>query len=106
MRVARSRSVPEAIAFAISAFAFAISAFAAAYCVHPLDKMLIAETQIEEMTLAIADSMFNKYDISLLWAAKSQDFTILKLTRLLIDLTQLTSRSNSKKQIYQRLTKK
>ncbi|MBD2505918.1 hypothetical protein H6G91_01295 [Nostoc muscorum FACHB-395] len=36
--------MPEAIAFAISAFAFAISAFAAAYCVHPLDKMLIAET--------------------------------------------------------------
>ncbi|WP_306423237.1 hypothetical protein [Nostoc favosum] len=34
-------------------------------------RMLIAQAQIEEMTLVSADSMFNKYDISLLWAAKS-----------------------------------
>lgn len=37
----------------------------------PFDRMLIAQAQIEEMTLVSADSMFNKYDISLLWATKS-----------------------------------
>lgn len=37
----------------------------------PFDRMLIAQAQIEDMTLVSADSMFNKYDISLLWAAKS-----------------------------------
>ncbi|MEH2160286.1 MAG: type II toxin-antitoxin system VapC family toxin [Nostoc sp.] len=37
----------------------------------PFDRMLIAQAQIQEMTLVSADSMFNKYDISLLWAAKS-----------------------------------
>jgi PIN domain nuclease of toxin-antitoxin system len=37
----------------------------------PFDRMLIAQAQIEEMMLVSADSMFNKYDISLLWAAKS-----------------------------------
>ncbi|MEH2135456.1 type II toxin-antitoxin system VapC family toxin [Nostoc sp.] len=37
----------------------------------PFDRMLIAQAQIEKMTLVSADSMFNKYDISLLWAAKS-----------------------------------
>ncbi|MEH2175114.1 type II toxin-antitoxin system VapC family toxin [Nostoc sp.] len=37
----------------------------------PFDRMLIAQAQIEEMTLVSADSMFNKYDISLIWAAKS-----------------------------------
>jgi PIN domain nuclease of toxin-antitoxin system len=36
----------------------------------PFDRMLIAQAQIEEMTIVSADSMFNKYDISLLWAAK------------------------------------
>jgi PIN domain nuclease of toxin-antitoxin system len=36
----------------------------------PFDRMLIAQAQIEEMMLVSADSMFNKYDISLLWAAK------------------------------------
>ncbi|MEH1997254.1 MAG: type II toxin-antitoxin system VapC family toxin [Nostoc sp.] len=36
----------------------------------PFDRMLIAQAQIQEMTLVSADSMFNKYDISLLWAAK------------------------------------
>ncbi|BAY74341.1 PilT domain-containing protein [Nostoc linckia NIES-25] len=37
----------------------------------PFDRMLIAQAQIEEMTLVSADSMFNQYNISLLWAAKS-----------------------------------
>ncbi|MBN3909116.1 MAG: type II toxin-antitoxin system VapC family toxin [Nostoc sp. NMS1] len=37
----------------------------------PFDRMLIAQAQIEEMTLVSADSMFNQYDISLLWATKS-----------------------------------
>ncbi|MEH1863517.1 MAG: type II toxin-antitoxin system VapC family toxin [Nostoc sp.] len=37
----------------------------------PFDRMLIAQAQIEEMTLVSSDSMFNKYDISLLWAGKS-----------------------------------
>ena len=37
----------------------------------PFDRMLIAQAQIEEMTLVSADSMFNKYYISLLWAGKS-----------------------------------
>ncbi|MDZ7995084.1 MAG: type II toxin-antitoxin system VapC family toxin [Nostoc sp. EfeVER01] len=37
----------------------------------PFDRMLIAQAQIEDMTLVSADSMFNQYDISLLWAAKS-----------------------------------
>ncbi|WP_442949373.1 type II toxin-antitoxin system VapC family toxin [Nostoc sp.] len=36
----------------------------------PFDRMLIAQAQIEEMTLVSADSMFNQYNISLLWAAK------------------------------------
>jgi PIN domain nuclease of toxin-antitoxin system len=36
----------------------------------PFDRMLIAQAQIEEMTLVSADSMFKQYsDISLLWAA-------------------------------------
>ncbi|WP_414514584.1 type II toxin-antitoxin system VapC family toxin [Nostoc sp. PCC 9305] len=37
----------------------------------PFDRMLIAQAQIEEMTLVSSDSMFNKYNISLIWAAKS-----------------------------------
>ncbi|MBE9051507.1 type II toxin-antitoxin system VapC family toxin [Nostocales cyanobacterium LEGE 11386] len=37
----------------------------------PFDKMLIAQAQIEDMTLVSANSMFNQYDVSLLWAAKS-----------------------------------
>ncbi len=38
----------------------------------PFDRMLIAQAQIEEMTLVSADSMFKQYsDISLLWAANS-----------------------------------
>lgn len=35
----------------------------------PFDRMLIAQSQIEQMTLVSADSMFKQYsDISLLWA--------------------------------------
>lgn len=36
----------------------------------PFDRMLIAQAQIEEMTLISADSIFNQYNVSLLWAAK------------------------------------
>ncbi|HZG37949.1 MAG TPA: type II toxin-antitoxin system VapC family toxin [Nodosilinea sp.] len=35
----------------------------------PFDRMLIAQAQVENMTLVSADSMFNQYEISLLWAA-------------------------------------
>jgi PIN domain nuclease of toxin-antitoxin system len=36
----------------------------------PFDRMLIAQAQIEDMTLVSADSMFKQYsDISVLWAA-------------------------------------
>jgi PIN domain nuclease of toxin-antitoxin system len=35
----------------------------------PFDRMLIAQAQIEQMTLVSADSMFNQYsDLFLLWA--------------------------------------
>ncbi|XZN89186.1 MAG: type II toxin-antitoxin system VapC family toxin [Microcoleus sp.] len=38
----------------------------------PFDRMLIAQAQIEEMTLVSADSMFKQYsDITILWAANS-----------------------------------
>lgn len=35
----------------------------------PFDRMLIAQAQIENMTIVSADSMFNQYQVSLLWAA-------------------------------------
>lgn len=35
------------------------------------DRMLIAQAQIEEMTLVSADSTFNQYEVSLLWAGSS-----------------------------------
>jgi PIN domain nuclease of toxin-antitoxin system len=35
----------------------------------PFDRMLIAQAQIEGMTLVSADLMFNQYEVSLLWAA-------------------------------------
>ncbi|WNZ23712.1 type II toxin-antitoxin system VapC family toxin [Leptolyngbya sp. NK1-12] len=35
----------------------------------PFDRMLIAQAQIEEMTLVSADSMFSQYDVSILWTA-------------------------------------
>ncbi|UZQ56049.1 type II toxin-antitoxin system VapC family toxin [Trichothermofontia sichuanensis B231] len=37
----------------------------------PFDQMLIAQAQVEEMTLVSADSTFNQYEVSLLWAANS-----------------------------------
>jgi PIN domain nuclease of toxin-antitoxin system len=37
----------------------------------PFDRMLIAQTQIEDMMLVSADSMFERYDVSILWAASS-----------------------------------
>lgn len=37
----------------------------------PFDKMLIAQAQNENMTLMSADSMFNQYEVSVLWAASS-----------------------------------
>jgi PIN domain nuclease of toxin-antitoxin system len=35
----------------------------------PFDRMLIAQAQLEELTLVTADSMFNQYDVAVLWAA-------------------------------------
>jgi PIN domain nuclease of toxin-antitoxin system len=35
----------------------------------PFDRMLIAQSQIEGMTLVNADSTFDRYDVSLIWAA-------------------------------------
>ncbi len=36
----------------------------------PFDRMLIAQSQLEDMTLVSADAMFRQYsDISILWAA-------------------------------------
>ncbi|CAN1212059.1 PIN domain-containing protein [Tumidithrix helvetica PCC 7403] len=37
----------------------------------PFDRMLIAQTQIEGMTLVSADSMFDRYEVSVIWAASS-----------------------------------
>lgn len=38
----------------------------------PFDRMLIAQSQLEDMTLVSADSIFQQYsDISILWAANS-----------------------------------
>ncbi|BAY10843.1 type II toxin-antitoxin system VapC family toxin [Calothrix sp. NIES-2098] len=37
----------------------------------PFDRMLIAQAQIEAMTLVSADSIFSQYNISLLWAGNS-----------------------------------
>nr|WP_275072640.1 type II toxin-antitoxin system VapC family toxin [Petrachloros mirabilis] len=37
----------------------------------PFDRMLIAQAQVEDMTLVSADSMFNQYEVSLLWAANA-----------------------------------
>jgi PIN domain nuclease of toxin-antitoxin system len=35
----------------------------------PFDRMLIAQSQIEAMTLVSADSRFDRYDVSVIWAA-------------------------------------
>ncbi|MEA5419712.1 type II toxin-antitoxin system VapC family toxin [Spirulina sp. CCNP1310] len=37
----------------------------------PFDRILIAQAQIENMTLVSADSKFNQYPVSLLWAGRS-----------------------------------
>jgi len=37
----------------------------------PFDRMLIAQAQVEAMTLVSADSAFSQYEVSLLWAASS-----------------------------------
>jgi PIN domain nuclease of toxin-antitoxin system len=37
----------------------------------PFDRMLIAQTQMENMVLVSTDSMFKQYDVSILWAASS-----------------------------------
>jgi len=34
----------------------------------PFDRMLIVQAQAEEMTLVSADSVFSRYDVSILWA--------------------------------------
>lgn len=36
----------------------------------PFDRMLIAQAQIEDMTIASADSIFHQYQVSLIWAGK------------------------------------
>ncbi|MEO0887672.1 MAG: type II toxin-antitoxin system VapC family toxin [Cyanobacteria bacterium J06648_10] len=36
----------------------------------PFDRMLISQAQLEDMTLVSADSVFPKYEVALLWAAK------------------------------------
>jgi len=35
----------------------------------PFDRMLVAQAQIEDMILVSADSIFNQYEVTLLWAA-------------------------------------
>ncbi|WP_026732297.1 type II toxin-antitoxin system VapC family toxin [Fischerella sp. PCC 9605] len=37
----------------------------------PFDRMPIAQTQMEDMMLVSADSIFKQYDVSILWAASS-----------------------------------
>lgn len=38
----------------------------------PFDRMLIAQAQLEDMTIVSADAMFRQYsDVSILWAANS-----------------------------------
>ncbi len=37
----------------------------------PFDRMLIDQSQIEAMTLVSADSIFNRYEVSVIWAASS-----------------------------------
>lgn len=35
----------------------------------PFDRMLIAQAQVEDMTIVSADSMFRQYEVSLIWAS-------------------------------------
>ena len=37
----------------------------------PFDRMLIAQAQMEEMTIVSADLMLNHYEVSVLWATNS-----------------------------------
>ena len=37
----------------------------------PFDRMLVAQAQLENMILVSADSIFNQYEVSMLWAARS-----------------------------------
>jgi PIN domain nuclease of toxin-antitoxin system len=37
----------------------------------PFDRMMIAQSQIEAMTLVSADAMFARYDVSVIWASSS-----------------------------------
>ncbi len=37
----------------------------------PFDRMLIAQAQVEDMTLVSADAMFNQYEVPLLWATNT-----------------------------------
>ena len=43
------------------------------------DRILIAQAQLEDMTLISADSIFNQYEVSLLWAASSQFLSSFKI---------------------------
>ncbi len=36
----------------------------------PFDRLLIAQAQVEDMTLISADSMFDRYPVQLLWAGQ------------------------------------
>jgi PIN domain nuclease of toxin-antitoxin system len=36
----------------------------------PFDRLLIAQAQVEEMTLITADRMFNRYPVQVLWAGR------------------------------------
>jgi PIN domain nuclease of toxin-antitoxin system len=36
----------------------------------PFDRLLIAQAQVEEMTLITADRMFGRYSVQLLWAGR------------------------------------
>jgi PIN domain nuclease of toxin-antitoxin system len=37
----------------------------------PFDRMLIAQAQLQEMTLVSADGVFRQYEVEMLWAASS-----------------------------------
>lgn len=37
----------------------------------PFDRMLIAQAQVEDLTLVSSDSAFSQYEVPLLWAASS-----------------------------------
>jgi len=37
----------------------------------PFDRMLIAQTQVEELTLVSADSIFDRYEVSVFWTTHS-----------------------------------